>query len=99
MINENNIENEIRNYELSKLIKDLKCAENTYATNPLGVLFKLARQEIITQVMYSYKCSVRASLWTNRFRLLKEEYKRIGGSREFLVNLFETTGRRRKDDK
>lgn len=98
-MNPDNLENEIRNYELSKLIKDLKCAENTYATNPLGVLFKLARQEIITQVMYSYKCSVKASLWANRFRLLKEEYKRIGGSREFLVNLFEITGRRRKDDK
>lgn len=98
MIDESNIENEIRNYELSKLIKDLKSAEKTYSTNALGTLFKLARQEIITQVMYSYKSGIKASLWSNRFRLLKHEYMRIGGRKEFLENLFETKERKSKDE-
>lgn len=93
-MNPDNLENEIKNYELSKLIKDLKAAELLYGDNPLGTILKLSRQEIIKQVMYSYKCNIKASCWANRFRLLKEEYKRIGGNREFLESLFEKTERK-----
>lgn len=82
-----NTESEIYNYEITRVLEDLKKARDFY-DNPLGWLAGDARKLIFKLLKDNNDVKIAVSRKNRQLLLLKKEFKRIGGDNEFLARLW-----------